>query len=73
MPRRPDACRALRALLNSPWGAHAFQALQIGKGALGWTMASETVWTPGAWDDMMQRYGETLAAGEAQPVPEEEV
>ena len=36
-------------------------------------MASETVWTPGTWVDMMQRYRETLAVGEAQPVPEEEV
>jgi len=36
-------------------------------------MASETVWIPGMRVDIMQRYGETLATGEAQPVPEEEV
>jgi hypothetical protein len=36
-------------------------------------MASETVWTPGVRVDVMQRYGETLAVGEAQSVPEEEV
>jgi hypothetical protein len=35
-------------------------------------MASETVWIPGVRVDMMQRYGETLAMGEARPVPEEE-
>jgi hypothetical protein len=33
----------------------------------------ETVGTPEAWADFMQRYGETLAADGAQHVPEEEV
>jgi hypothetical protein len=33
----------------------------------------ETVGTPEAWADFMKRYGETLAADEAQHVPEEEV
>jgi hypothetical protein len=33
----------------------------------------ETVCTPKAWVALMQRYGDTLAAGEATPVPEEEV
>jgi len=33
----------------------------------------ETVCAPEAWVDVMQRYGDTLAAGEATPVPEEEV
>jgi hypothetical protein len=36
-------------------------------------MASETVWTPGVRVNVMQWYGETLAAGEAQLMPEEEV
>ena len=36
-------------------------------------MVVETVWTPEAWADVMQWYGDTLAAGEAKPVPEEEV
>ena len=33
----------------------------------------ETVETPEAWADFMKRYGEILAADEAQQVPEEEV
>ena len=33
----------------------------------------ETVGTPEAWTDWMQRYVDTLAAGEAKPVHEEEV
>ena len=33
----------------------------------------ETVGTPEAWADFMKRYGDTLAAGEATPVHEEEV
>ena len=33
----------------------------------------ETVDTPEARTDLMLRYGDTLAAGEAQPVHEEEV
>jgi len=33
----------------------------------------ETVDTPEAWADLMKRYGDTLAAGEAKPVHEEEV
>jgi hypothetical protein len=32
----------------------------------------DTVGTPEAWVDVMQRYGEMLAAGEATPVPKEE-
>jgi len=33
----------------------------------------ETVGTPEVWADLMKRYSDTLAAGEVQPVPEEEV
>ena len=33
----------------------------------------ETVGTPEAWTDFMKRYCDTLIAGEAKPVHEEEV
>jgi hypothetical protein len=36
-------------------------------------MIVETVGTPEAWADFMKQYGDTLAAGEAKPVHEEEV
>jgi len=37
------------------------------------TIVVETVETPEAWADFMKRYCDILAAGEAKPVPEEEV
>ena len=37
------------------------------------TPVVETVGTPEAWADLMKRYGDTLAAGEATPVHEEVV
>jgi hypothetical protein len=36
-------------------------------------MGVDTVWTPEAWVDVRQRYGDTLTAGDIPPVPEEEV
>jgi len=40
---------------------------------MGDDLVVETVNTPEVWADLMQRYGDTLAAGEAKPVHEEEV
>jgi hypothetical protein len=52
------------------WALDAVKRLQ---GARENFLVVETVCIPKAWGALMQRYGNTLAAGEATPVPEEEV
>jgi hypothetical protein len=52
------------------WALEAVKRLEV---AMEDAIVVETVGTPEVWVDVMQRYGDTLAAGEAKPVPEEEV
>jgi hypothetical protein len=52
------------------WALAAVTRLEV---AMADAVVVETVCTPEAWVDVMQRYGDTLAAGEAKPAPEEEV
>ena len=52
------------------WALEAVKRLEV---AMEDDIVVETVDTPEAWADVMKRYGDTLAAGEAKPVHEEEV
>jgi hypothetical protein len=52
------------------WALDSVKRLEVAREDV---IVVETVCTPEAWVDLMQRYGDTLAAGEAKPVPEEEV
>jgi hypothetical protein len=54
-------------------GLRALEAVKRLEVAMEDAIVVETVGTPEVWVDVMQRYGDTLAAGEAKPVPEEEV
>jgi hypothetical protein len=54
-------------------GLWALEAVKRLKVAMEDDIVVETVDTPEAWADLMKRYGDTLAAGEAKPVHEEEV
>ena len=53
-------------------GLRALAAVRRQEAVMEDSMVVETVATPEAWADCMQRYVDTLAAGEAKPVPEEE-
>jgi hypothetical protein len=52
------------------WALEAVKRLEV---TMEDAIVVETVGPPEVWVDVMQRYGDTLAAGEAKPVPEEEV
>ena len=52
------------------WALEAVKRLEV---AMEDAIVVETVGTPEAWTDFMKRYCDTLAAGEAKPVHEEEV
>jgi hypothetical protein len=52
------------------WTLEAVKRLEV---AMEDYILADTVGTPEAWGDLMKRYVDTLAAGEATPVPEEEV
>lgn len=52
------------------WALEAVKRLEV---AMEDDIVVETVDTLEAWADLMKRYGDTLAAGEAKPVHEEEV
>ena len=52
------------------WALEAVTRLGV---AMGDAMFVDTVWTPEAWVDLMKQSCDTLAAGEAKPMPEEEV
>ena len=54
-------------------GLGALAAVKRREVAMEDAMGVETVGTPEAWADLMKRYVDTLAAGEATPVPEEDV
>jgi len=51
------------------WALEAVKRLEV---AMEDAIVVETVGPPEAWADLMKRYGDTLAAGEATPVHEEE-
>jgi hypothetical protein len=52
------------------WALEAVTRLEV---AMDDAMFVDTVWTPETWVALMKRSCDTLAAGEAKPVPEEEV
>ncbi len=52
------------------WALEAVKRLEV---AMEDSIVVDTVGTPEAWADLMKRHGDTLAAGEAKPVHEEEV
>jgi hypothetical protein len=52
------------------WAPEAIKRLEV---AMEDAIVVETVGTPEAWANFMKRYGDTLAAGGAKPVHEEEV
>ncbi len=54
-------------------GLWALEAVKRLEAAMEDDIVVETVDTLEAWADLMKRYGDTLAAGEAKPVHEEEV
>ena len=54
-------------------GLRALTAVKRLEVAMADAFVVETDGPPMAWDDVMQWYGDILAAGEAKPVPEEEV
>ena len=54
-------------------GLWALEAVKRLEAAMEDDIVVETVDTLEAWADLMKRYGDTLAAGEATPVHEEEV
>jgi hypothetical protein len=68
MPPSQVACRAHHVA-----GLLALAAVKCLEVAMEDVIVVETVGSPEARADFMKRYGEILAAGEAQPVPEEEV
>ena len=67
MPPAKVACRTHHG--TSLWALEAVKRLEV---AMEDAIVVETVGTPEAWGDVMQRSGATRAAGEATPVPEEE-
>ena len=52
------------------WALEAVKRLEV---AMEDAIVVETVGPPEAWTDLMKRYCDTLAAGEATPAHEEEV
>ena len=54
-------------------GLWALEAVKRLEAAMEDDIVVETLDTLEAWADLMKRYGDTLAAGEAKPVHEEEV
>jgi hypothetical protein len=68
MPPSQVACMTYH--VADLWALAAVRCLEV---AMEDVIVVETVGTPEAWADFMKRYGETLAADEAQHVPEEEV
>jgi len=52
------------------WTLEAVKRLEV---AMEDYILADTVGTPEAWANFMKRYGDTLAAGGAKPVHEEEV
>ena len=56
--------------VTSLWALEAVKRLEV---TMEDAIVVETISTPEVWVDVMQRYGDTLAAGEAKLVPKEEV
>ena len=68
MPPAQVAC--LTHHVAGLWALEAVKRLEV---AMEDAIVVEAVATPEAWADLIKRYCDTLAAGEATPVPEEEV
>jgi hypothetical protein len=68
MPPAKVACMTHH--VTGLWALEAVKRLEV---TMEDAIVVETVGPPEVWVDVMQRYGDTLAAGEAKPVPEEEV